>query len=37
MSSIKFFRDEYLAHVTNKGCPYSTAASGTRELAGAHS
>jgi NADH-quinone oxidoreductase subunit F len=37
MSSIKFFRDEYLAHVTNKVCPYATAASGTRELAGAHS
>jgi NADH-quinone oxidoreductase subunit F len=37
MSSIKYFRDEYLAHVTNKVCPYATAASGTRELAGAHS
>ncbi|MFM7860833.1 MAG: NADH-quinone oxidoreductase subunit NuoF, partial [Candidatus Nanopelagicaceae bacterium] len=26
-SSIKYFRDEYLAHVTNKGCPFDPVAS----------
>jgi NADH-quinone oxidoreductase subunit F len=32
MASIKYFRDEYLAHVENKGCPFA----GARALAGAH-
>ena len=32
MSSIKYFREEYLAHVENNGCPYA----GARTLAGAH-
>jgi NADH-quinone oxidoreductase subunit F len=32
MSSIKYFRDEYLAHVENRGCPFA----GARELAGTH-
>jgi len=31
-SSIKYFRDEYLAHVENHGCPFA----GARTLAGAH-
>ena len=31
-SSIKFFRDEYLAHVNGHGCPFP----GARTLAGAH-
>jgi NADH-quinone oxidoreductase subunit F len=31
-SSIKYFRDEYIAHVEGHGCPYA----GTRTLAGAH-
>ena len=31
-SSIKYFRDEYVAHVENHGCPYA----GARTLAGAH-
>jgi NADH-quinone oxidoreductase subunit F len=31
-SSIKYFRDEYLTHVQDHGCPYS----GARTLAGAH-
>jgi NADH-quinone oxidoreductase subunit F len=31
-SSIKYFRDEYLAHVENKGCPFGA----TKALAGAH-
>jgi NADH-quinone oxidoreductase subunit F len=31
-SSIKYFRDEYLAHVENHGCPFT----GARTLAGAH-
>jgi NADH-quinone oxidoreductase subunit F len=31
-SSIKYFRDEYVAHVENHGCPYA----GSRTLAGAH-
>ena len=26
-SSIKYFRDEYIAHVTNKGCPFDPVAS----------
>jgi NADH-quinone oxidoreductase subunit F len=33
-SSIKYFRDEYLAHVENHGCPFTT--TGARTLAGAH-
>ena len=32
-SSIKYFRDEYLAHVDGRGCPFP----GARTLAGAHS
>jgi len=32
-SSIKYFRDEYVAHIENKGCPHA----GSRVLAGAHS
>jgi NADH-quinone oxidoreductase subunit F len=32
MSSIKYFRDEYLAHLTGRGCPFGRA----RVLAGAH-
>ena len=31
-SSIKYFRDEYLAHVEGKGCPFAS----DRALAGAH-
>ena len=31
-SSIKYFRDEYLAHVDGRGCPFP----GARTLAGAH-
>jgi NADH-quinone oxidoreductase subunit F len=31
-SSIKYFRDEYLAHVNGRGCPFP----GARTLAGAH-
>jgi NADH-quinone oxidoreductase subunit F len=31
-SSIKYFRDEYLAHVDGRGCPFP----GTRALVGAH-
>ena len=31
-SSIKYFRDEYVAHITGKGCPFGNA----RVLAGAH-
>jgi NADH-quinone oxidoreductase subunit F len=31
-SSIKYFRDEYLAHVEGRGCPFGTA----KALAGAH-
>jgi NADH-quinone oxidoreductase subunit F len=26
-SSIKYFRDEYIAHITNKGCPFDPMAS----------
>jgi NADH-quinone oxidoreductase subunit F len=33
-SSIKYFRAEYLAHIENRGCPFTGA--GTRTLAGAH-
>jgi NADH-quinone oxidoreductase subunit F len=33
-SSIKYLRDEYLAHIENSGCPFTTA--GSRTLAGAH-
>ena len=33
-SSIKYFRDEYLAHVENNGCPFVKP--GERVLAGAH-
>jgi NADH-quinone oxidoreductase subunit F len=33
-SSIKYLRDEYLAHIENHGCPFTTA--GSRTLAGAH-
>jgi NADH-quinone oxidoreductase subunit F len=32
MSSIKYFRDEYLAHIDGRGCPFP----GARTLAGAH-
>ena len=31
-SSIKYFRDEYLAHLDGRGCPFS----GARAMAGAH-
>ena len=31
-SSIKYFRDEYVAHIENHGCPFA----GARSLAGAH-
>jgi NADH-quinone oxidoreductase subunit F len=31
-SSIKYFRDEYVAHIEHKGCPFP----GSRVLAGAH-
>src|SRR5205823_2832510 len=31
-SSIQFFRDEYVAHMTNGGCPFATG----RSLVGAH-
>ncbi len=34
-SSIKFFRDEYLAHLTNGGCPFDPAASTLFAPAGA--
>ncbi|MEO6887012.1 MAG: NADH-quinone oxidoreductase subunit NuoF [Jatrophihabitantaceae bacterium] len=34
-SSIKHFRDEYVAHVTGGGCPFNLAGHGTRTLAGA--
>jgi NADH-quinone oxidoreductase subunit F len=32
-SSIKYFRDEYIAHLDGRGCPYP----GARTMAGAHS
>ncbi len=32
VSSIKYFRDEYIAHRTNGGCPFA----GSRRLVGAH-
>jgi NADH-quinone oxidoreductase subunit F len=35
-SSIKYFRDEYLAHVDGRGCPFAPSTSGVRTLAGAH-
>ncbi len=34
-SSIKFFRDEYIAHVTGKGCPFDPVASTLFSSAGA--
>ena len=35
ISSIKYFRDEYLAHITNKGCPFDPVASTLFQGAGA--
>ena len=35
-SSIQFFRDEYLAHLTHGGCPFDPAASTLFATAGAH-
>nr|WP_121253871.1 NADH-quinone oxidoreductase subunit NuoF [Nocardioides ferulae] len=35
-SSIQFFRDEYLAHLTHGGCPFDPAASTVFATAGAH-
>jgi NADH-quinone oxidoreductase subunit F len=35
-SSIEFFRDEYLAHLTQGGCPFDPAASTLFATAGAH-
>ena len=34
-SSIKFFRDEYLAHLTHGGCPFDREASTVFQTAGA--
>ena len=34
-SSIKYFRDEYLAHLTHGGCPFDPAASTLFARAGA--
>ena len=34
-SSIKYFRDEYIAHVTGKGCPFDPVASTLFSSAGA--
>ena len=34
-SSIKYFRDEYLAHLTHGGCPFDPAASTVFATAGA--
>ncbi len=34
-SSIEFFRDEYLAHLTNHGCPFDPEASTLFTTAGA--
>jgi len=34
-SSIKYFRDEYVAHILGRGCPFATTTS-DRTLAGAH-
>jgi NADH-quinone oxidoreductase subunit F len=34
-SSIKYFRDEYIAHVTGKGCPFDPVASTIFSGAGA--
>jgi NADH-quinone oxidoreductase subunit F len=36
MSSIKYFRDEYLAHLDGRGCPFPAANRGVPSLAGAH-
>jgi NADH-quinone oxidoreductase subunit F len=36
-SSIKYFRDEYLAHIEGHGCPFRPSTTGARTLAGAHS
>ncbi len=35
-SSIQYFREEYLAHLTHGGCPFDPAASTTFATAGAH-
>jgi NADH-quinone oxidoreductase subunit F len=35
-SSIQYFREEYLAHLTNGGCPFDPAASTVFAPAGAH-
>ena len=35
MSSIKYFRDEYVAHLTHGGCPFDPAASTVFATAGA--
>ncbi|HEV7193804.1 MAG TPA: NADH-quinone oxidoreductase subunit NuoF [Jatrophihabitantaceae bacterium] len=35
-SSIQHFRDEYLAHVDGRGCPFAPSTSGARTLAGVH-
>ena len=35
-SSIQYFRDEYLAHLSHGGCPFDPAASTTFATAGAH-
>jgi NADH-quinone oxidoreductase subunit F len=35
-SSIKYFRDEYVAHILGRGCPFATTTSDARTLAGAH-
>ena len=34
-SSIKYFRDEYIAHISNKGCPFDSVASTLFQGAGA--
>jgi NADH-quinone oxidoreductase subunit F len=36
MSSIKYFRDEYVAHLDGRGCPFAAATRGVPSLAGAH-
>ena len=36
MSSIQYFREEYLAHLTQGGCPFDAAASTVFATAGAH-
>jgi NADH-quinone oxidoreductase subunit F len=35
-SSIQYFRDEYIAHFENRGCPFDHAASTLFAPAGAH-